>query len=157
MSNASAEASASIPASPQVVYEILRDYQTSHPTILPKPWFQNLIVEEGGKGAGTVFRTSLTIMGKSFAYHMDVTEPAPLTLVEIDRATGLRTTFRVSQDGAGARVTIHTDWKTAAGIAGWIEKLGTPSIMRKIYRVQLALIEEAARTRSAGKEPALAS
>ena len=34
------------------VYGILADYHVGHPSILP-PAFRNLIVEEGGVGAGT--------------------------------------------------------------------------------------------------------
>ena len=37
------------------VYEVLSDYQEGHPAILPRKYFIDLTVEEGGRGAGTVF------------------------------------------------------------------------------------------------------
>ena len=56
MSRAHAEASAIIPAVPEKVYAVLRDYQNQHPRILPEQYFVDFKLEQGGQGAGTVFR-----------------------------------------------------------------------------------------------------
>lgn len=54
MSQIHAQATAVIDAPPEVVYAILADYRADHPAILPKQYFAECAVEEGGQGAGTV-------------------------------------------------------------------------------------------------------
>lgn len=142
-----AEVSAVIPVSPQVVYDILRDYAEAHPAILPKPWFGALTVHQGGRGAGTVFSFSMNLLGKRMHYHMEVTEPSPMRLVESDHEKGIRTSFAVVSEGFGARVTIRTDWQSAESVAGWLERISTAPLLRQIYRQQLALLEKEALSR----------
>jgi hypothetical protein len=52
------QSSAVIPARPEAIYAVLADYREAHPAILPKPYFTELKVEEGGQGAGTVIHVS---------------------------------------------------------------------------------------------------
>jgi hypothetical protein len=135
-----AEAGAVIPARPEKVYAILRDYHQHHPQILPKNYFPKLELEQGGSGAGTVFRVWTRALGVEQNFHMDVSEPEPgRVLVETDRASGLRTTFTVrpTQQAQQAHVTIATEWQAQPGFAGLIEKLLTPLLMRRIYRKEL--------------------
>ncbi|MCC6455833.1 MAG: SRPBCC family protein [Caldilineaceae bacterium] len=139
------ESSAVIDAPPAEVYAIFADYRNAHPQILPKPYFGDLKVEQGGVGAGTVYRTSVTVMGMSTNYHMAVTEPEPgRLLVEKDLDLDVTTSFRVEpvEDGRKSRVTIATDWRPKPGIRGWIEKLSTPGVMRKLYDAELKLVQE---------------
>jgi hypothetical protein len=139
------ESSAVIDASPAEVYAIFADYRNAHPQILPKPYFGDLKVEQGGIGAGTVFRTTVTVMGMSTNYHMAVTEPEPgRVLVEKDLDLDLTTSFTVEpvEGGQKSRVTIATDWKPKPGIKGWIEKLSTPGVMRRIYEAELERVQE---------------
>lgn len=139
------ESSAVIDAPPAEVYAIFADYRNSHPQILPKPYFGDLTVEQGGKGAGTVFRTSVTVMGMVTNYHMAVTEPEPgRVLVEKDLDMELVTSFTVEPVAGGQKshVTIATDWKPKPGIKGWIEKLSIPGVMRKIYEAELQQVQE---------------
>lgn len=75
MATVHTEVSGVIDAPPATVYAVLADYRSSHPQILPKPYFTNLIVEQGGQGAGTVFRTQVVVMGVKTDYHMVVSEP----------------------------------------------------------------------------------
>jgi hypothetical protein len=139
------ESSAVIDASPAEVYAIFADYRNAHPQILPKPYFGDLKVEQGGVGAGTVFRTRITVMGVNTDYHMAVTEPEPgRVLVEKDLEMDVTTSFTVdpAEGGKKSRVTIATDWKPRSGIMGWVEKLSTPAVMRKIYAVELQMVQE---------------
>lgn len=147
------EVSAVIEADRETVYGILRDYRNHHPQILPKPYFTRLEVEQGGVGAGTIFVAEMSIYGQKFTYHMEVTEPQPYTLVEADLNGSLRTTFYMEPGTeAGQSVaTISTTWQSQPGIAGWIERLTTPSIMRKIYREELAILNRYAQ--SAREQP----
>ena len=144
------EVTGTIDAPPAEVYAILSDYRTLHPQILPKPYFGDLVVEQGGMGAGTVFRTSITVMGQTTNYHMDVTEPEPgRKLVESDRKLGVVTAFTIEplDNGKKSRVTIATDWTPSSGVMGWIEKLTTPGFMRKIYEAELENVREFAKKR----------
>jgi hypothetical protein len=145
MATVRTEASATIDAPPAEVYAVFADYRGSHPQVLPKPYFGDLVVEQGGKGAGTVFRTSLTVMGKTIGYHMQVTEPEPgRVLMESDENLGVATSFIIEplEEGKRSRVTIATDWRPSKGFMGWLEKLTTPSFMRKLYESELNNVQE---------------
>src|SRR5512139_3896517 len=45
--------SALVPAPASLTYDIIADYRTGHPSILPTEYFGRLDVLEGGRGAGT--------------------------------------------------------------------------------------------------------
>jgi hypothetical protein len=139
------EASAVIPAPPNVVYGVLADYRVGHPAILPKPEFQRLEVLDGGTGAGTKFRLTLRVMGTTRVSTQTVTEPEPgRVLVEASEAEGLATTFTVDSVNGGqqSRVTITTEWTPRPGLAGWIEKALTPRALRPLYERELAQLAE---------------
>jgi hypothetical protein len=140
MSQIRVEASAVVAAAPQQVYAVFADYRNGHPRILPRAYFSDLAVEQGGYGAGTVFRVKTRFLGVERAYRMAVSEPAPgRTLVETDLDTGLATTFTITATSQEqqARVQIATVWEASGGMAGLIERLTTPPIMRMIYREEL--------------------
>lgn len=144
------QVSAVVEAAPETVYGIVRDYRNHHPQILPKAYFTSLEVEQGGVGEGTIFVVKMEVYGQKVTYRMGVTEPEPFTLIEADLHGSTRTTFRVER-GAHAQqsvVTIATTWQSKSGIAGWIERLTTPSIMRKIYREELAILNRYAQQAS---------
>ncbi len=145
MSQAHAEASAIVDAPPSVVYATLADYRTGHPQVLPKPAFSDLVVEQGGQGAGTEFRVTVTVLGTTTEYHMRVAEPQPgRVLSETDLVTGLTTTFTVDpiDDGQRSRVTIATDWTSRGGLPGYAERLLTPFFMQRIYAQQLRQMDD---------------
>ena len=73
---------------------------------------------------------------------MKVSEPEPgRVLQEEDAATGVLTTFTVDAlNDTQARVTIATTARSSSGLKGWLEKMTTPGIMRRIYRQELAQI-----------------
>jgi hypothetical protein len=134
------EAEAEIAARPATVYAILADYQHGHPNILPKAHFPYMQVEQGGQGAGTKLHVNVRALGVEHEYHLVVSEPEPgRVLAETDVNTGLVTTFTVTpiKNGEHARVRIATDWAAKGGLAGLIERLITPPIMRRIYRKEL--------------------
>ena len=129
---------------PAAVYGIIADYRNGHPRILPKPFFGELTVEEGGVGAGTRIRFTMNAMGRVQEVWAIVEEPDPgRVLVERYPDTGGVTTFTVEPRGAGCRVTIHTTFP-ARGIKGLIEKIFAPAMLRKVFREELELLEQAA-------------
>jgi hypothetical protein len=139
------EVTATIDAPPEEVYAVFADYRGSHPQVLPKPYFGDLIVEKGGNGAGTVYRTSITVMGRTINYHMEVTEPEPgRVLMETDEKLGVVTSFIIDplEGGKKSRVTLATDWTPSPGVMGWLEKLTTPGFMRKLYETELQNVQE---------------
>ncbi|HXF61215.1 MAG TPA: SRPBCC family protein, partial [Caldilineaceae bacterium] len=124
MSTPRAEVTQTIDAPPAVVYNIIADYRTEHPAILPKPYFESLEVEQGGKGAGSVLRVTMNVWGSKQVMRLHVTEPEPGRVIkEEDPANGVSTTFTVTPVDGGARsaVTIATDWKPKPGLRGRIE------------------------------------
>lgn len=134
------EASSLIEARPEEVYAVLSDYRVGHPAILPKPYFGDLIVEQGGRGAGTVMRFSMKVWGREFQYHQKVSEPEPgRVLVETDLDKNLVTTFRFEPVNGGTQtnLTIRTEVEASPGLQGFMETLFQPSVMRRIYKQEL--------------------
>ncbi len=134
------EVSDVIAARPEEVYAILADYRVSHPAILPKQYFTELTVEEGGKGAGTIVKVGMEVMGRAFAYRQVISEPEPgHVLSEADVTAGVTTTFTVDplDGGSRSRVTIATDAAVSSGVAGWLERIFNPPMMRRIYKQEL--------------------
>lgn len=143
------EVSEVIEARPDKVYAILADYRVSHPAILPRPYFTQLTVEEGGQGAGTIVRVGMEVMGKAFAYRQIISEPEPgRVLQEVDDAAGVFTTFTVDplNGGGRSRVTIATDAAISPGLTGWLERVFNPPVMRRIYKQELQNLAEYVRS-----------
>ena len=139
------EVSDIIPARPEVVYAVLADYRVGHPAILPKPYFTELQVEQGGQGAGTIVRTRMVVMGLERIFKLTVSEPEPgRVLKEVDEQAGVVTVFTVEPINGGqqARVTIATDARASPGVMGMMEKLMNPPITRRIYAEELRQLAE---------------
>jgi hypothetical protein len=134
-----------VDAPPEKVYQVFADYVNHHPKILPKPYFDKVEIEQGGIGAGTVIRVTMKAWGSTYNYRFVVTEPEPGRLmVEEDPAVGVRTTFLIEplNGGTRSRVTLATESRQKPGIAGWIERMLTPMLMRPIYRQEIANVNE---------------
>jgi hypothetical protein len=129
-------ASAVVPARRERVYLLIANYNDGHPRILPKQ-FSNLMVEQGGVGAGTVIRFQMSFLGRKQMFRAAVTEPEPgRVLVETDLDTnGAVTTFTVDPGTAPAdsHVTISTELPVSSGFRGAIEKKLSTILLRPIY------------------------
>jgi hypothetical protein len=159
MGIARAEASLDIRAPQAVVHTILADYKVAHPAILPKRAFLSLDVEQGGTGAGTVFRFEMRVFGAVREARAVVTEPIPgRVLVETIAELLLQTIFDVqpTEGGVACRATIRTEWPTR-GLRGWIEGLLFPGYLRKLYAEELQNLARAAMSVAAGPAPPLSS
>ena len=140
MSKIHVDSSAIIEAPADRVYELIADYRTGHPRMLPAEYFHSLEVEDGGYGAGTVIRFVTRTGRIERPYRMIVSEPEPgRVLMESDSSSTLATTFTVTPiaDGARAEVTIATEWEASRGITGMMERALYPPAMRRIYRKEL--------------------
>ena len=145
-----AEESHVIDARPEEIYAVVNDYRVGHPAILPKQYFTDLIVEEGGQGAGTVLRGSVKVFGQEFPFHQLVSEPEPgRVLVETDTETGqwTRWTFEPLDGGAQTRVTIASEFPPSPGIISVLERLTRPLVVRDIYRKELRQLDEYVRSK----------
>jgi polyketide cyclase/dehydrase/lipid transport protein len=141
------KASAIVDAPAAVVYGIIADYRDGHPHILPKSYFTALEVEAGGVGTGTVIRVTMRVLGSTRTFRAAVTEPEPgRVLVERDLESGTTTTFTVEpvDGGAGTRVTFETELGRRGGVAGWLESVLTPSLLKPIYAQELELLRQVA-------------
>ncbi len=143
-------ATALVQAAPEVVYGIFTDYHDAHPRVLPRKAFGALVVERGGTGAGTVFTVELRQGPRTKLLRMEVTEPQPgRVLMEKDVDSDMVTTFTVepADGGRDSRVTITTRW-TRAGIAGLVERLVAPPLMRPVFLTEIRNVEQLARERA---------
>lgn len=137
-------ASRHIDAAPRRVYGIIADYRNGHSRILPKRYFGDLVVEEGGAGAGTRIRFQMKGFGSPRVLTAEIEEPEPgRVLVERYPETGGITRFIVDPDEAGSTVTIQTEW-TPRGLQALLECLLAPAFLRKVYREELDLLRAVA-------------
>lgn len=143
--------SALISAAPQDLYAILADYHQGHPAILPRPPFVSLTVEEGGRGAGTIIRVHMRVMGKLQTFRAVVTEPEPGRVLVEQNDDGYVTTFTVDPraEGRQAYVTITTEITGRAGMRGTLERWFVSRLLRPVYVKELALLQAVATTRAA--------
>jgi hypothetical protein len=140
-----AEATDIINARPEEVYAVLIDYRMGHPAILPKPYFADLQVEQGGQGSGTIIRVSMNVFGAKRVYREVVSEPEPgRVLMEADPDAGLVTRFIVDSVSGGqqSRVTISTDTEASPGFTGLMERLVNPPVTRHIFKKELRQLDD---------------
>jgi hypothetical protein len=141
-----AKASKAIHAPAERVYEIIADYRTKHPLILPKPYFLSLDVEEGGVGEGTIVQFKMRLLGQTRSFRSLITESEPFdvaqgkpgrTLLETDINSGVATRFHVTPAGPDrAEVTIATELKRVGVVEGFIARM----MLQKVYREELDLL-----------------
>jgi hypothetical protein len=151
MPSISVSASSSVPAPAALVYDIIADYRTGHPRILPPEYFGRLDVEAGGWGDGTRIRFEMRAFGRTNVGTARITEPVPGRELRETLDSGMVTTFLVENVGPDeSRVTIRTEY-ARVGVRGWIEKVLVPRYLRRVYAAELALLstEAATRTRAA--------
>jgi uncharacterized protein YndB with AHSA1/START domain len=148
MAKVEASAERTIDAPAGTVYGYLADMRVRQ-QILP-PAFSGFQVEEGGTGAGTVTRFTVTAGGRSREYRMRVTEPVPgRTLVETDTGSSLVTTFDVEPREGKSLVRITTNWDGAGGVGGFFERAFAPRALRPVYEDALARLDAYAREHAA--------
>jgi hypothetical protein len=127
-----------IAAPPSHVFSILSDYHVGHPRILPRG-MENLAVERGGRGAGTVIRFQVRSFGSVRSMRASVDEPEPgRVLVERsldENAVVTKFTVDPAYDG-GSWVTIETSW-TPRGPRALLERLIGPFLLERAYGEEL--------------------
>lgn len=145
MSQIHAQVSAVIAAPPEQVYAVLADYRLAHPAVLPKPFISDYTLEAGGQGAGTVIRQTMNVMRISRQFHITVTEPQPgRLLVESDRHAGVSTTFTIEPLDAGRQthLTITSISRASPGLMGFLGRLFTPPLIRRMFKQLLRRIDD---------------
>lgn len=150
MSTVTVAAQRTVGAPAAAVYGYLSDYRRHHAEFLP-PAFSGFEVEQGGTGAGTVVRFTVSAGGRSRLYRMEVTEPEPgRVLAETDTGSSLVTVFTVTPEGGDrSLVRIETSWEGAGGVRGLFEKMFAPPAMRRIYDDELRRLDGYARQQGA--------
>lgn len=150
MSTYQIQASSQIQAAATVVYATIADYRNGHPHILPSN-FSNLVVEEGGIGAGTRIRFDMTLLGQTQSYRATITEPEPGRVLVEDNGpeTGSVTTFTVDPlaQGTAAQVTITTTFTQRPGLGGQIERWLLKLFVPRVYNQELQLLAKVAKER----------
>ena len=146
MSSIKIEAQQIIHAPAEEVYALLADYRVGHPSILPKPFFVSMSVDEGGQGAGTVGRLRMKTLGQERESRMLVTEPEPgHILLESYPEAGITTMFTIDPlrgPSPQTNLIFTTQMETSRGIKGLFERCFAPMILRRVYRQEFGLIEQ---------------
>ena len=144
------KASATVDAPAEIVYGIIADYRNGHPHILPRKYFEWLVVEQGGRGEGTVIRFQMRVLGQTRVLRAAVTEPDPgRVLVETDTGgAGPVTTFTVEPAGSGSHVTFSTEMTSTGGPLGVLERFVLRRVLRRVYARELEQLGRVAVERS---------
>jgi hypothetical protein len=147
---------ARVPAPAPAVYALLADYRDGHPRVLPPRYFENLVVDRGGRGAGTEIRFDMRLLGLRLPARGVVSEPEPgRVLAESYPDAGMVTTFTVAPAGvAAADVTIATTLPPDGGLAGALQRALLARLLPRIYREELALIATVATASDDGSKGA---
>lgn len=134
MSQVVATAEGIVRAPAAEVTRALADYEAVRPRILPVQ-FSEYRVESGGQGAGTRVHWTFAATSKRVRDQvLDVTEPAPGTLVETDRNSSMVTTWTVlAADSGATTVRVRTSWDGAGGIGGFFERTFAPKGLARVY------------------------
>lgn len=132
-----------------LTYSIIADYRNGHPRIVPPKVFQNLIVEDGGTGAGTTIRFDMRVLRTVRNIRARIAEPSPgRKLTEEDIDTGTLTTFLVEPAGDSAcDTTIATELKLPDGPFAAIQARVAVWFLRRVYADELDLLDAEARRR----------
>ena len=134
-----------------VVYHLISDYRDHHragPVGFLPPAFTDLVVEQGGVGAGTVIRFAMKMAGRTQSMAAAVTEPDPGRVL-VETGPGVVTTFTVEPEGAAkARVRFDTVME-ASGLQGLLTRLFAPRMLRPIYADELNRLEHHAKAHAA--------
>lgn len=127
-----------------LTYRLIAD-DAHHRQFLPDG-FSDFEVLEGGIGAGTLHRFTVTAGGRAREYVMRVDEPQPgRVITETDQGSSLVTSFTVTPDGDSCLVRIETRWNGTGGIGGYFERTFAPRVMRKMYADELTRLDDYAR------------
>jgi len=132
-----------IDAPAPTVLAVLRDFDGRHREILP-PAFSNFVVEKGGVGAGTQMSFDLTLGGRTQRATSRVEEPSVGIIEEHIVGRDMVTTFTIRPDGDRASARIETRWQPASGLAGVLERVAVPRMLRQIFRDELGRLNEVA-------------
>ena len=149
MTDAAVSATTIIHAPAAHVYGIIADYRVHHPRIVPPEYFRKIEVEEGGVGAGTRVRVETRVLGSTKQFVHLIREPDPgRVLEEVDAAGFSTTTFTVdpAEQGNAASVMIQTRFRVRPGLLGSVERVVTAAMLRRIYKKELARLEQYAAT-----------
>jgi hypothetical protein len=141
------QASREMPVPARIVYGVLADYHKGHPAILPRPPFVDMVVEQGGTGAGTVIRVRMKLLGRESTMRAAISEPEPgRVLLEKALDQDLQTRFIVEPVGVAgnaserSRTTFHTIIN-APGVGGLVQKWILPRLLLPAYHQELANLE----------------
>jgi hypothetical protein len=139
--------SRTIPAPAPVLYDLIADYRSGHPSILPKEYFGPLEVLSGGHGAGTKIRFAMKAFGRVNVDTAEISEPVPGKELRETLPSGIVTTFLVEPRGPNeATVTITTTY-SKTGVRGWLEKILATRYLRGVYVAELAQLARVAADR----------
>ena len=142
------EQEGAVGAPAQLVYRLIADDE-HHQRFLPTG-FSDFKVLEGGIGAGTLHRFTVTAGGRSREYTMRVAEPEPgRVITETDQSSSLVTSFTVAPSGDTCRVLISTIWNGTGGVGGFFERFFAPRVLRRMYADELTRLDRYAREQAA--------
>jgi hypothetical protein len=144
------EESRTVRAPAALVYGVIADYRDGHPHIVPRQ-FSNLVVEQGGYGAGTVFTFQAHAFGATRTVRAMVREPEPGRVLEEVMGGGGATRFTVDpvEDGRASHVTISTHMPRSSGLRGMVETMLSGWFLRRVFREELARLDAFASQKAA--------
>ena len=129
-----------IAAPAATIYESIANYRDHHrPGGFLPPQFSDLVVHEGGVGAGTDVSWVLDLGGRRRSIRAAISEPEPgRTLVQT--SPGIETTFSV-EPAPGGTLVRFTTVLDEPGLTGIATRLFARRLLAPVYADELARLE----------------
>lgn len=133
-----------VDAPSDVVYHCIADYRHHHrPSGFLPPAFSNLEIARGGIGAGTEVSWLMKLAGRTRRAEAVISEPEPGRVL-VETGPTVVTTFTVEPAERGSMVRFDTTLDEG-GLAGLLNRLLAPRLLRPLYADELKRLEDHAR------------
>lgn len=128
----------------QAIYTVIADYRVGHNAIVPRPFFSDIVVEEGGYGDGSLISFEITVGGQTVPYRQRVSELENGRIIQeanVDN-DGI-TQFILDPVGDNkTEVTIYIQMEKPTGMFAFMERWITIAFSKWLFNKELNNLAE---------------
>ena len=129
----------------KAIYDVIADYHIGHNAILPRPFFSDIVVEEGGYGDGSLISFDITLGGQTVPYRQRVSELENGRIIQEANVHDEGITQFILDpigDGTKTEVTIYVQLVEPTGIFAFLERWITIAFSRWLFNKELNNLAE---------------
>lgn len=133
-----------INASAAALYDVVADYRVGHNAIVPRPYFSDLVVEEGGYGEGTVISFTITVAGQTVEYRQRASEPEKGRIIQEANLhdSGITQFIFDPIDNDTTKVTIYIQMEQPTGAFAFLERWINIAFSKRLFKKELQNLAE---------------